>query len=152
MTRRSPWARRILTTLWVVAALLLFPRSGGAQGGREVDEERERQFVETLRREDPAEAERWGVLRDARRRALSELREAENQYGAAGPVLRPLALPRLTQTQRKYAETSLAVLDFLDARDRRALTSYQEAIKQITGILEERKRARVEFQKMLEAR
>ena len=142
----------VFGTMVLVVAVLALPGSAGAQGGREVDEERERQFVETLRREDPADAERWEILRDTRRRALSELREAENQYGAAGPVLRPLALPRLTQTQRKYAETSLAVLDFLDARDRRIVANYENAVKQINGILEERKRTRAEFQKMLGGR
>lgn len=135
-----------------LAALLLLPRSGGTQGTRpEVDEAKERQFVEILRRENPEDAERWEALREARRRALSELREAENQYGAAGPVLRPLALPRLTQTQRKYAETSLAVLDFLDARDRRILANYAAATKQVNEMIEERKRTRAEYQKMLEA-
>jgi hypothetical protein len=43
------------------------------------------------------------------------------------------------------------VLEFLDARDRRILGSYETAVKQLNGVLEERKRTRAEFQKMLEA-
>ena len=89
------------------------------------------------------------ALRDARGRAVAELRQAEAQYAAAGAELRFIALPRLTQARRKYVETSLAVLDFLDTRDRRAVTSYQDAIKRINGFLEERQRARAELERLL---
>ena len=145
--RRGCRAWLVSTTL--LLALLALPRSGVAQPRGDGDDERERQFVEALRREAPADAERWVALRDARGRGAAELRQAEAQYTAAGTELRSVALPRLTQARRKYAETSLAVLDFLDTRDGRALTSYRDAIRRINGFLEERQRTRAELERLL---
>ena len=74
---------------------------------------------------------------------------AEGQFGAAGRELQPVFLPRLKEARRKYAGSSLALLDFLDARDHQALASYQEAIGRITAILEERKGTRAQLEKWL---
>ena len=119
------------------------PGSDGA------DDERERAFVEALRREDPADAERYVALRDARGQAIAELQSIQARYGAAGSELRPLFLGQLKDAQRRYAESSLALLDFLDARDRRALTRYQEEISRINRLLEEHTRGRAELEKLL---
>ena len=70
------------------------------------------------------------------------------RYAAVGPELRPLMLPQLKDAQRRYAETSLAVLDFLDARDRRALARYEEEIGRIRVLLEEHTRTRADLEKM----
>src|SRR5712691_776084 len=121
-----------------------------AQGsGSDADNEREKAFVEALRREDPAGAERYVALRDARGQAIAELQRAQARYGAAGSELRPVVLRQLRDAQRRYAETSLALLDFLDARDRRALARYQEEIGRINRLLEEHARARAELEKLL---
>ena len=116
---------------------------------READDERERGFVEGLRREDPASAERYVALRDARRQAMAALQKAQSQYAAAGPELRPLVIRQLQDTQREYAKSSIAFLDFLDARDRRFLARYQEEIGRITKVLEEHARVRAELEKQL---
>jgi hypothetical protein len=115
----------------------------------EADDERERGFVEGLRREDPASAERYVALRDARRQAMAALQKAQSQYAAAGPELRPLVIRQLQDAQRQYAKTSIAFLDFLDARDRRFLARYQEEIGRINKVLEEHARARAELEKQL---
>lgn len=115
----------------------------------EADDERERGFVEGLRREDPASAERYVALRDARRQAMAALQKAQNQYAAAGPELRPLVIRQLQDAQRQYAKSSIAFLDFLDARDRRFLARYQEEIGRITKVLEEHARVRAELEKQL---
>jgi hypothetical protein len=81
---------------------------------------------------------------------MAELQRAQDQYGAGGPELRPLSLPLLRQAQRRYAETSLALLDFLDARNRRALATYQEEINRINRLLEEHEGTRAELGKLLE--
>ena len=112
------------------------------------DEERDRAFIEALRREDPDTAARYTELREARRAAIAELQKVETRYAAAGPQLRPVMLPQLKDAQRRYAETSLAVLDFLDARDRRALARYEEEMGRIKALLEERTRARADLEKM----
>jgi hypothetical protein len=112
------------------------------------DDERDRAFVEGLRREDPAEAARYTELRDARRVAIAELQKLQTRYAAAGPELRPVMLPQLKDAQRRYAETSLAVLDFLDARDRRALARYEEEVGRIRALLEEHTRTRADLEKM----
>ena len=112
------------------------------------DEARDRAFIEALRREDPDSAARYTDLQGARRAAIAELQKVQTRYAAAGPELRPVMLPQLKDAQRRYAETSLAVLDFLDARDRRALGRYDEEIGRIKAVLEERTRARADLEKM----
>jgi hypothetical protein len=112
------------------------------------DDERDRNFVEALRRADPADAARYTELRDARLGAIAELQKVQARYGAAGPELRPLLLSQLKDAQRRYAESSLAVLDFLDARDRRALARYEEEIGRIKALLEEHARTRADLEKL----
>lgn len=141
----------MLVGVALLTALLASPPGALAQAhGGAADAERERQFVEALGREDPASAERYVTLRDARSQALAELRRVEEQYSGAGPELRPLLLSRLKQARRQFAESSLALLEFLDARDRRVLALYQEEIRRITGLLEEHTRARAELEKLLQ--
>lgn len=140
---------RTLAGATLLAILLTAPPAVMAQARGNRGDDRERAFVEALRRDDPATAERYIALREAREKALDELRRAEVQFGAAGRELQPVFFPRLKEARRKYAGSSLALLDFLDARDRQALASYQEAIGRITAILEERMRTRAQLEKLL---
>ena len=121
----------------------------GQASGAPTDDDRERAFVESLRREDPVAASRYVVLRDARANAVAELERAETQYRAAGPDLRSVFMPRLTNARRKYAETSLALLEFLDERDRQAIARYQEEISRINAVLERHRQSRTELEKLL---
>jgi hypothetical protein len=139
---------RLLLGATLLAALLAAAPAAVAQPARS-DDDRERAFVEGLRRDDPAAAERYVALRDAREQAVAELKRAEAQYGAGGRELRPVFLPQVRQARRKYAESSLALLDFLDARDRQAIASYREAIDRLNRILEEHTRTRAELEKLL---
>jgi hypothetical protein len=142
--------RTFLLRLALVAILSASVPAALAQPpATEADDERERGFVEGLRREDPASAERYVALRDARRQAMAALQKAQSQYAAAGPELRPLVIRQLQDAQRQYAKTSIAFLDFLDARDRRFLARYQEEIGRINKVLEEHARARAELEKQL---
>ena len=113
-------------------------------------DDNERQFVEALRREDPSSAERYVALRDARSRAVADLRRVEAQYRAAGAELRSVFLSQLRQAERAYVESSLTLLDFLEARDRRMLGVYQQEIARIKGILEQHERTRAELKKLLQ--
>ena len=124
------------------AVLAQAPGAGAA-------DERERAFVEGLRREDAAEADRYVALRDARNQAVAEIQKVQQRYAAAGPELRSLFAQQLRDAQRQYAQRSLALLDFLDARERRALARYQEEIGRINRVLEERARSRAELEQML---
>jgi hypothetical protein len=133
----------------LLAVLLATSSVAGAQTRTAEEAERERTLIEALRREDPAEADRYVALSDARAQAIAELRRVEAQYNAAGPELRSVFSAPLRRAQRKYAETSLAVLDFFDARERRAITRYHEEIERINKILEDRQRSRAELQKLL---
>jgi hypothetical protein len=142
--------RRFLLGLSLLTILSAGAPAGWAQApAPEPDDERERGFVEGLRREDPASAERYVALRDARRQAMAALQKAQQQYAAAGPELRPVVIRQLQDAQRQYAKTSIAFLDFLDARDRRFLARYQEEIGRITKVLEEHARVRAELEKQL---
>jgi len=113
------------------------------------DDERERTFVEQLRREDPSVAERYVTLRDARSQAITTLERAEAQYRAVGPELRAGFVGKLREAQREYARASLALLDFLDARDRQSVTTLQEEIGRINRLLEERARTRARLEDLL---
>lgn len=140
----------MLAGAMLLTVLLASPPAAVAQArGDAGAAERERAFVEALRREDPAVAERFVALRDAREQAMAELQRAEARYNVAGAELRPVFLRPLRQARRTYAERSLALLDFFDARDRQALASYQEEISRINGRLEERKRTRAELEKLV---
>ena len=133
----------------LLAVLLTSTLDGVAQERNPAaDDERDRAFVEALQREDPAAAARYTELRDARRSAIAELQKVQSRYSAAGSELRSVMLTQLKDAQRRYAETSLAVLDFLDARDRRALARYEEEIGRIKTLLEEHTKTRADLEKM----
>ena len=142
---------RVARLLLALAVLLVSPPGALAEApGAAGDAERERKFVDALHGEDPSSAERYVALRDARVKAIAELQRAEAQYRAAGAELRPISLPLLRQAQQRYAESSLALLDFLDARDRRALANYREQISRINRLLEEHEQTRAELKKLLQ--
>jgi hypothetical protein len=140
--------RGLLATV-LLAVALAAPPAAAAQIRSPDEAERERAFVEALRREDAAEADRYVALSDARARAIAELRRVEAQYNGAGPELRSVFVAPLRSAQRTYAEASLALLDFFDTRERRALTRYQEEIQRINTLIEDRQRTRAELQKLL---
>ena len=93
--------------------------------------------------------ERRAAVRDARNQAVAEVQKAQSRYSAAGPELRAVFFQQLRDAQRQYAERSLALMDFLDARERRALVRYEEEIARINRLLEERARSRGELEKLL---
>jgi hypothetical protein len=134
---------------WLLSMLCVSPPIAHAQAPNPLEAERERQFVEALRREDPAEADRFVALNDARTQAVNELHRAEAQYNAAGPELRSAFSASLRRAQHKYAEASLALLDFFDARERRAVARYHEEIQRVQKSLEDRQRTRADLQKLL---
>jgi hypothetical protein len=139
-----PWWALLVAPLSLWLALAASAQTPAAQ-----ETERERQFVEALRREDPAEADRFVALNEARAKAIDELHRAEAQYNAAGPELRAAFTSSLRRAQQKYAEASLALLDFFDARERRAIARYQEEIQRVQKTLDDRQKTRAELQKLL---
>jgi hypothetical protein len=158
MTSRAPDAalpKLVSTALGVAAAILAaflatMPAALAQKPAADAAaDEREQAFVEGLRREDPTEADRYVALRDARNQAVAEIQKAQQRYAAAVPELRSLFAQQLRDAQRQYAQSSLTLLDFFDARERRALARYQEEIGRINRILEERGRSRAELEKML---
>ena len=145
MRRRS--ARVLVIGL---AAIVVAAGPSFAQTPRAADDtQSEQTFVEMLRREDAASAERYVALRDARAQALADLRKAETQYNNAGAELRAIFVRGLRDARRKYAQTSLALLDFFEARDRGLLERYQEEISRLKALVEERQKTRAELEKLL---
>ena len=104
-------------------------------------------FVEMLRREDPALAERFVALREAPTAAAADLQQAMKRYGAGGPELRAVFLPQLQQARRRYGEAGLALLDFLDARDRAVIARLEGDIARVRRVIEERARERPELER-----
>ena len=132
----------------LVAAVFFVASGASTQAPGSAGAVDERAFVEGLRREDPAEADRYVALRDARNQAIAEVQKAQARYSASVPELRPGFFQQLRDAQRVYAERSLALLDFLDSRERRAVARYQEEINRINRLLEERAGSRAELEKL----
>ena len=106
-------------------------------------------FVDFLRRQDPAAADRYIVLRDVREAARVELEQASRRYSAGGSALRSVSLPELQRARRHYAEASLALLDFLDTRDRGVIARLEADIERVKRTLQERAAGRAEMERML---
>ena len=137
----------------IVLMLLALIGPAAAQPRDVADEEtRERSYVDALRREDAATADLYVALRDARLRAMTDLRRAQERFNAMPPGLRAGLVGDLRNAERAYAERSLALLDFLDARDRSAIARYEEEITRVRRHLEERGATRTELEKLLPAR
>ena len=140
-----------------LALLVLAPGSAvraqpSAPGKGATDPDAE--FIEYLRRQDPAVAERFIGLRKARDAALADLQQAAQRYSAGGTALRPVSFPALQQARRRYAEASLALLDFLDERDRATLARLEATAERLKAdaarlheSLQERARARADIKK-----
>ena len=139
----------LLYGLIAVAAAAIVASAGEALAQTRTTSDDEHAYLEALRREDAAASERYVALRDARAQALADLRKVEGQYQGAGPELRGLFVNQLRQARKKYAEASLALLEFFDARDRTNISRYQEEIVKLNGLIEERRRTRAELEKLL---
>jgi hypothetical protein len=113
------------------------------------EEARERAYVDALRREDAAIADGYVALRDARGRAVADLRRIRERFNAMPPALRAGLVGEVRQAERAYAERSLALLDFLDERDRSTLARYEEEIGRLRRHVEERGATRAELEKLL---
>ena len=133
----------------MLLAILASPPGAAAQQDRGGDAAREQAFIENLRRDDPASADRFIALRKAQEQAIAELRRREGQVNAMPSELRGSMLPQLKQAQRRYADAQVKILDFLDERDRRVIARLQEDITQINQALEDRRRSRDELKKLL---
>jgi hypothetical protein len=140
---RAPRAPLVLLLLALAAPAAAQPRD------RAAEEAHERAYVDALRREDAAIADRYVALRDARAQAIADLRRAQERFNAMPPALRAGLVGEMRQAERAYAERSLALLDFLDARDRGTVARYEEEIGRLRRHLEERGATRAELEKLL---
>jgi hypothetical protein len=130
----------ILLALVTGAARLDAQPAGGApRDGAEA-------FAETLRRTDPEAHARFVRLRDARERSAEELQRLEGRYRGVAPEGRLVLLPSLRAARRQYADDSLALLEFLDERDRRTIEELRRGIEQVTAMLQQRQKAREELE------
>jgi hypothetical protein len=136
--------------LWaMLVAILTSPFVAAAQPDKGDSAAREKAFIEALRREDPASADRFIALRDAQQEAFAELQSTESRANAVPPALRPSFLPQLKQARQKYVDSQLKILDFLDERDRGIVARLQEEIGRFKRELEGRQKSRDELKKLL---
>lgn len=133
----------------MLLAILASPFVAAAQPDKGDGAAREKAFIEALRREDPASADRFIALRDAQQKALAELQSTESRANAVPPVLRPSYLPQLKQARKNYVDSQLKILDFLDEHDRGIVARLQEEIGQFNRELEGRQKSRDELKKLL---
>jgi len=134
----------------LLLAILASPDVLSAQADKGDGAARERAFIETLRRENPASADRFIALRDAAQQALAELRRREAQANAMPTTeLRGPLLPQIKQAQRNYVDAQFKILDFLDERDRGIIKNLQEEVGHFRRALDERQRSREELKKLL---
>jgi hypothetical protein len=138
-------------TLRLLVFVILAIATAAAAQPRTADDDiaREHALVEGLRAEDPALADRYIALRDERAQALAALQKVEAQYNGIGPGLRQIYAAPYRDARRTYATASLALLDFFEARDRALITRYQEEIGKVNGFIEQRRKTRSEYEKML---
>lgn len=135
--------RPVLGALLLATAVAAPVAARAQEAGRPARQaEDQRAFLEALQRTDPAAYEKFVALRDARDRLFAEVLRLQGQLQAAGPELRGLVLPQLRAARRRYAESAIALIDFLDERDRSTL-------REITTLLEQRQQARRELEKIL---
>jgi len=130
-----------------LAALLALPAAAQPERGDQAA--REQAFIEALRREDPASADRFVALREAQQQAAAELQKTEGRANAMPPELRGGFLPQLKEARRKYVAAQLKILDFLDERDRKIVARLQEEIGRFTKELDERRKTREDLQKLI---
>jgi hypothetical protein len=142
VTRRSLLCAALL-------AVSVLPTAAAAQPSRADQTANEQAFIEVLRREDPASAEKFITLRDGQKEAFAELQKSEGRANAMPPELRASFIPQLKQARRKYAESQFKVLDFLDERDRKVIARLQEDIGRFNRELDERRKAREDLNKLL---
>ena len=136
--------------LWaMLLAILASPFVAAAQPDKTDSAAREKAFIEALRREDPASADRFIALRDAQQKALAELQSTESRANAVPPVLRSSFLPQLKQARQKYVDSQLKILDFLDEHDRAIVARLQEEIGRFNRDLEGRQKSRDELKRLL---
>ena len=133
----------------LLLAILASPDLLSAQADKGDGAARERAFIETLRRENPASADRFIALHDAAQQAIAELRRREAQANAMPTGLRGPLLPGLKQAERNYVDAQFKILDFLDERDQRIIANLQEEAAQFKRALEERQRSREELKKLV---
>jgi len=133
---------------WLLALALLAASPVLAQPARTAADE-DASFIEYLRRQGPEIAERFIALRDARAAAFDDLQLASQRYSAGGSALRAVSLPQLQQARRRYAEASLALLDFLDGRDREAVAKLEADLERVKHSMEQRGRDRAQMERML---
>ena len=133
----------------MLLAILASPPRVAAQQDRGDGAAHERAFIETLRSEDPASADRFIALRKTQEQALAEFQRSQGQANAMPPELRMSFAPQLTQARRKYVDSQVKILDFLDERDHRIIARLQEDIAQFNRAIEERRRSRDELKKLL---
>ena len=133
---------------WLLVLALLAAPPALAQPARTAPDE-DAPFIEYLRRQGPEIAERFITLRDARAAAFADLQQASERYNAGGAELRAVSLPQLQQARRRYAEASLALLDFLDGRDREAVAKLEADLERVKRTMEQRGRDRAQMERML---
>ena len=136
--------RAAVLLLAVLGALL----GAAAASAQPPPQQEQDAFADMLRRTDPAGYARFTELRTDRDRAQMEVQRLQQQAREAG-ALRAIVIPQLRAAQRRWAESSIALIDFLDERDRRQLAAYQSAIAEITAVLDQRRQARDELEKTL---
>ena len=78
-------------------------------------------------------------IKDAAKQALDA---GATHYGPAA------GLPELREARRRFAETSLALMDFLDARDRQSITRLEADVERLKRSMDERGRERPELERM----
>jgi hypothetical protein len=134
--------------VYLIAVAGLLALLGAAPASAQAPD-RDQSFIEYLRRQDPAAAERFVTLRNARDAALADLNEAAQRYSAGGPALRPVSLPALQKARRRYADASLALLDFLDERDRATIAKLEADVERVKHSIEARGLDREKIEKLL---
>jgi hypothetical protein len=106
-------------------------------------------FAEALKKNDPAAYETFVKLRANREKQQAELNSLQQQIRKASSEEKINLFQQFKIAKKAYIESYIAFIDFLDERDKKAVTSYEEniaklqkAIERIKGVIAKRDEAR----------
>ncbi len=106
-------------------------------------------FAERLRQTDPDAAKKFLALYDAKNRNFDEVKRVQKAVVAATGEEKNRLSQRFRTANKRYIESYLVYLDFLDDVDRKEIARHQGAIDTIKATMDRRRKGHQELEHLL---
>src|SRR5438105_1557142 len=106
-------------------------------------------FAEALKKSDPAAYERFMSLRAERDKNLEELKKVQADLKKGSSEEKINLYQQFKIAKKKYAESYIKFIEFLDERDDQIVSNYEKTIQKIKQVKERRKKAREELERAM---